>query len=460
MTSPKILEEPKADPGRITTLTLQEELKLREMWVHILVFMELLPEDLARSTTLSSIVSKEKKKKKLGIFSRGKDSNPSAENTSVIAQEKLKNSLGDIKPSELRKVLWSMIRADNIDNLLLRFLRARKWKVADALQMLGTTLKWRVDNNVEQIVREQEKLSLTMEEVINGIPDNEHSKDIGKNSEPISNGTVERDLSKLNLGKTLREEIELQFRSKKAYVYGHDLKGRPIVHVRPVFHEPKAQSEKSSEIFTILIIEDIRLCLRDPVDSAAVVFDLSDFGMSNMDYPAVKFMIKCFEAHYPESLGFVLVHKAPWIFQGIWNVIKKWLDPVVAAKISFTRSHDDMLEFISEDFIPKDLSGSREYEYEYIEPKDGEDSMMDDATTKQKLLDERTNLLDEYEKSLISWIQAENDDERAKHASVKLAVCEKLRLNYWQIDPYIRVRSPFDRAGVPALFHEELRNGK
>jgi hypothetical protein len=29
-------------------------------------------------------------------------------------------------------------------------------------------------------------------------------------------------------------------------------------------------------------------------------------------------MIKCFEAHYPESLGICLVHKAPWVFQGIW----------------------------------------------------------------------------------------------------------------------------------------------
>lgn len=27
-------------------------------------------------------------------------------------------------------------------------------------------------------------------------------------------------------------------------------------------------------------------------------------------------MIKCFEANYPESLGSVLVHKAPWLFQG------------------------------------------------------------------------------------------------------------------------------------------------
>ncbi|MBE3049196.1 hypothetical protein IMZ48_43205 [Candidatus Bathyarchaeota archaeon] len=27
-------------------------------------------------------------------------------------------------------------------------------------------------------------------------------------------------------------------------------------------------------------------------------------------------MVKCFEANYPESLGTVLVYKAPWVFQG------------------------------------------------------------------------------------------------------------------------------------------------
>ncbi len=44
---------------------------------------------------------------------------------------------------------------------------------------------------------------------------------------------------------------------------------------------------------------------------------MTGFSMANMDYTPVKFMIKCFEANYPESLGAVLVHKAPWIFQGM-----------------------------------------------------------------------------------------------------------------------------------------------
>lgn len=35
-----------------------------------------------------------------------------------------------------------------------------------------------------------------------------------------------------------------------------------------------------------------------------------------MDYVPVKFIIMCFEANYPESLGVVLIHNAPWVFKG------------------------------------------------------------------------------------------------------------------------------------------------
>ena len=51
-------------------------------------------------------------------------------------------------------------------------------------------------------------------------------------------------------------------------------------------------------------------------ESQTIVFDMTGFSMANMDYTPVKFMIKCFEANYPESLGAVLVHNSPWIFQG------------------------------------------------------------------------------------------------------------------------------------------------
>lgn len=30
----------------------------------------------------------------------------------------------------------------------------------------------------------------------------------------------------------------------------------------------------------------------------------------------MKFLIDCFQANYPESLGVMLIHNAPWVFSG------------------------------------------------------------------------------------------------------------------------------------------------
>jgi hypothetical protein len=46
------------------------------------------------------------------------------------------------------------------------------------------------------------------------------------------------------------------------------------------------------------------------------VFDLTGFGLGNMDFHVVKFIVQVFEARYPETLGAVLVHNAPFVFWG------------------------------------------------------------------------------------------------------------------------------------------------
>lgn len=42
---------------------------------------------------------------------------------------------------------------------------------------------------------------------------------------------------------------------------------------------------------------------------------MTGFTLANMDYVPLKFIIKCFEANYPESLGVILIHNAPWVFK-------------------------------------------------------------------------------------------------------------------------------------------------
>jgi hypothetical protein len=341
-----------------------------------------------------------------------------------------KAAIAGTSPSELRDAFWSMVKHDHPDALLLRFLRARKWDVNAALVMAISALHWRVDD-----------AKVDSDIMLRG-------------EEGMLNLTKSSDAAERKEG----EDFMQQIRMGKSYLHGFDKEGRPICYVRVRLHKPGEQSESSLERFTVYTIETARIFLRPPVDTATIVFDMTDFGLANMDYTPVKFMIKCFEANYPESLGAVLVHKAPWVFQGIWRVIKGWLDPVVAGKVHFTNNIEGLSSFIEKGSIVKDLSGPNPWEYEYVEPREGENAARQDTVTKQKLETERQELSRKYEEVVLDWIssaeQSRPTSAPAPDAKTALEmrtrrddVAAQLRKNYWQLDPYVRARTVYDRIG-------------
>lgn len=170
--------------------------------------------------------------------------------------------------------------------------------------------------------------------------------------------------------------------------------------------------------------------------------------MANMDYTPVKFMIKIFEANYPESLGAVLVHKAPWLFQGIWKIIRGWLDPVVAGKVHFTSDVSDLEKFIPKSRIIKELDGDEDWEYKYVEPVPGENDAMKEEAPRKELQEKREVEVQEYQKKTFDWIAsgASGDSDKIKQERDVLA--KKLNENYWQLDKYVRARTYYDRTGM------------
>lgn len=409
------------EPGRIGTLSEDHEKALKEMWAQVLMYTGAMPKDLKSVPSSLSLTTsektKEKKRSKRSYFGLGRELPPPP----TPAEQELKAleiALDGVTGEQLNGSFFSMVKADHPDNLLLRFLRARKWDVTAALTMVGTTLAWRLHNDVDDIL---------------------HSGEMG---------AVE----------TKDDEFLLQLRSKKSYIWGHDLRGRPIVHVKPHNHDPKSQKQASVEKYTLFLIETSRLCLKDPVDTATVLFDLSKFSLSNMDNGAVKFIIQCFEGHFPESLGVLLIHQAPWVFSSLWNIIKGWLDPNVVSKINFTQTTEDLAKFISMDYIEADLGGNDTYTFEYIEPVAGENDLMKDQTTITQLTAERDAISKKFVDETIRWIKSDSKDMDKEIQDQKNDLASQLRDNYWLLDPHVRARSVFDRSGSLNAFkklHEE-----
>lgn len=247
-------------PGRPGNLTSEQEAKLKELWVSVLLVFGVtsITDGVNGSKSLNEVDQRSKtdpngsvreKKKRVSLF-RKKDKTDDSEgaltDSSADANDKwgqtkdFHNALANQSPEDLRKAYWSMVKHDHPDGLLLRFLRARKWHVQNALIMMVATMHWRLQ---EMHVDD----------------------DVIKKGE---GGALEDSQSTNAAVKKEGLDFLAQERLGKSFIHGTDRDGRPMCFVRVRLHKQGQQSETSLERYTVFIIETARLMLSPPVDTA------------------------------------------------------------------------------------------------------------------------------------------------------------------------------------------------
>lgn len=254
--------------GRPGNLTPEEEAKLREMWTATFkVFGVPILSETKNGDTLSTngsesveqaeqrsgagtMGSEKKKKKRVTLFGRKHHDDTSTENVDGATAADGIDKYGQAKafhkvldsqsPEDLRKAFWSMVKHDNPDSLLLRFLRARKWNVQNALIMLVATMHWRLQEmNVDDDI------------IIRG-----------------EGGAIEDSASSNLAVKKEGEDFLAQMRLGKSFLHGTDREGRPMCFIRVRLHKQGQQTESSLERFTVYTIETARYLLASDIDTA------------------------------------------------------------------------------------------------------------------------------------------------------------------------------------------------
>ncbi|PFH63302.1 hypothetical protein XA68_14954 [Ophiocordyceps unilateralis] len=428
-------------PGHIGNLTPEQEEKLRRLWIAIakLCAVDVAGENgtaAADNRPESPVAALEEPdpspKRRFSLFRRKQAESPTsvavniddakdgADDDDKYGQTKqFLKTLASQTPQTIRETIWSMVKQDHPDALVLRFLRARKWDVDRALVMLVSAMNWRFS-----------EMCVDSDIMLNG-----------------ESGALHDEVNGDEDAKKMGSDFMYQCRVGKCFLHGTDKQGRPICVVRVRLHKPSGQSAESLERYTVYIIETARLALQYPVDTATIIFDMTGFSLANMDYHPVKFMIQCFEANYPECLGTILVHNAPWVFQGIWRIIRGWLDPVVAAKVHFTNYRAGLEEYIDPSHIIKELDGEEDWEFKYEEPVPGENDKMKDTQTRDRLLAARAELYGKFEQETMTWIRSPSSEEGRKARAARDSIAAQLQAGYWELDPYVRSRSLYDRTG-------------
>ncbi|KAF9426683.1 hypothetical protein BGZ76_002647 [Entomortierella beljakovae] len=423
MTKGDILTPP--GTGHIDNITPDQKLKLKEVWSIIFEIADsgeaVVPAELmhevereAKANTNSSTVQAAAK---AGWFSGNKSAK--AEEDAKAAGHgsgMAKVSLSDLGLSvdQLRPLLWDNAMGDHPDALLLRFIRARKWNVINALNMLFKAFKWRLDEDIASV---------------------KYSTDVKLNS--------------------LHPKFFEQLESGKFFIHGTDVDGRIVAYLNVRLHFPRNQPAKTLEKLALYVIECGRVLLQHPVETVCLVFDLTGFSLSNVDLAMVKYLVTIFEAYYPESLGRIIIHGAPFIFWGVWKVIEPWLDPVVASKVRFTRNDQEIAQFIApEHLIDNYKTGLDHFKYSYPHAKPDENKSMEDTETKERLVKEWKDTFWRFESLTREWLKAgtpagalgRSEEEIEKERGQ----CAKdLRVAFFKMDPYIRARNLFHRTSPP-----------
>lgn len=265
-------------PGRVGNLTLEQEEKLRELWAAIFRVCAVGDQaaaadddaSAAPNTSTDKANSKEKpKKRRITLFSRkGHKDKSDADSASGVASsvkeddaddkygqnKQFFETLANSTPESIRATIWSMVKHDHPDALVLRFLRARKWDVDKALVMLVSTMNWRAaEMHVDDDIMKKGEEAMI---------------ELSKSIDPKE--------------KQLGEDFMAQIRMGKSFIHGVDDKGRPICVVRVRLHHQGEQCEESLERYTVYLIETCRMFLRPPVDTATIMFDMTGFSMANM----------------------------------------------------------------------------------------------------------------------------------------------------------------------------------
>lgn len=233
-------------PGRPGNLTADQEAKLQELWTATLtVFGVQAPDTENRQSgpgTATSDLTPSKKKQSIFRKQKDEDNNKTSgdQNDKYGQSKAFQQVLATQNPESLRKAFWSMVKHDNPDGLLLRFLRARKWDVHNALVMMIATMNWRMHEvHVDDDVMKKGE-SQAMQDKSSG------------------NATVKKEA----------QDFLAQMRLGKSFLHGTDKEGRPMCFVRVRLHKQGDQSETSLERYTVYTIETARLLLASHVDTA------------------------------------------------------------------------------------------------------------------------------------------------------------------------------------------------
>ena len=216
--------------------------------------------------------------------------------------------------------------------VLLRYLRANKFDIENAIAHMKRNIVWRREQGVDQLVQQRpdEILGCPLRDYMNYLPH---------------------------------------------WHCGYDKTGRPVIYKQYGFYENDLLRDccDLSGVTRYHIWEQemtARLCYMQSrrtghiVETSFAIMDLEGMQLRQVTSEFLS-IVKAFasidQAQYPETLGRLLIINAPSAFPWVWRGVKTFLDPVVASKIQIFGGENTwkpiLYELIGKENVPENYGG-------------------------------------------------------------------------------------------------------
>ncbi|XP_050084848.1 protein real-time isoform X3 [Anopheles aquasalis] len=261
---------------------------------------------------------------------------PLLRDNSILDADYIAKYLGQLTPLQESKLVQFRKRFEESPDhpeldyqTLLRFLRARDFSIDKATVMLQESLQWRKEHRIDDILSEY-KMPAVVEKY---FPGGWHH---------------------------------------------HDRDGRPLYILRLGTMDVKGllKSVGEDELLklTLHICEEGLKLMKEatkrfdkPVWNWCLLVDLDGLSMRHLWRPGVKALLRIIETvekNYPETMGRVLIVRAPRVFPVLWTIVSAFIDENTRSKFLFfggpdcMHMEDGIEQYVHTDKIPSFLGGS------------------------------------------------------------------------------------------------------
>ncbi|KAL2243686.1 CRAL-TRIO domain-containing protein C3H8.02 isoform X1 [Sesamum indicum] len=153
------------------------------------------------------------------------------------------------------------------------------------------------------------------------------------------------------------ESVKSAAETGKAYLHSHlDVYGRPVLIVEARKHFPGEQGSHEDQKLCVFLIEKALTKLPAGKQEILVIIDLRGFQTQNADIKFTTFVFDAFYNYYPKRLSQVLFVDAPFIFKPVWQLIKPLLKSY-ASLVRFCSAEAVRDEYFTEDTVPANFRG-------------------------------------------------------------------------------------------------------